>query len=642
MSFLLSLMALFPLPTYFPHPLVRQGQEDFIRDLETAFSEKKILLAHAPTGLGKTACALAIAVEHALKNKKVVLFLTNRHTQHRIAIETIALMRKRTDQNIIAADLIGKRWMCSQDVAGLFGNEFNEFCKTVVEKGECEFYNTVRDKKSLSVLGKAALADLKQQPPLHTEELCSLAKEKTMCGYELAIALAKEAQIIVSDYYYLFNPRVQASFFSKIEKELSDVIVIVDEGHNLPSRIMEMLSNTLSNIMLRNAILEAKKYGYGGVINWLQEMMRVLTELADFRNSSLPSSGSFGSSSQDQEKKVEKELFVAAIKKIIDYDHLIDELETAADEVRKKQRKSYLGGIAAFLEAWKGTDDGFIRIVQEKSGKQGAMILLQYLCLDSALITQDIFKSVYAGVVMSGTLKPVSMYKDLLGLANNALEKEYGSPFPLENKMTIIIPETSTKFTARGEMMFQQIAGKCSELAGLIPGNVAFFFPSYHLRDQIGPFLTISKKLFWEKSEMTKEEKEQLLLQFHAERVSGGVLLGVTGANFAEGVDFPGDLLNGVVIVGLPLAKPDLLTREVIAYYEKRFGRGWDYGYIYPAMNKCFQSAGRCIRSETDRGAIVFLDERFAWQNYFCCFPREGVIVSRKYGFLLNEFFKRK
>ena len=83
-----------------------------------------------------------------------------------------------------------------------FGNEFNEFCKTVVEKGECEFYTTVRDKKTLSVEGKAALASLKQQPPQHTEEICAFAKEKTMCGYELAIALAKDAHVIVCDYFF--------------------------------------------------------------------------------------------------------------------------------------------------------------------------------------------------------------------------------------------------------------------------------------------------------------------------------------------------------------------------------------------------------------------------------------------------------
>jgi DNA excision repair protein ERCC-2 len=35
------------------------------------------------------------------------------------------------------------------------------------------------------------------------------------------------------------------------------------------------------------------------------------------------------------------------------------------------------------------------------------------------------------------------------------------------------------------------------------------------------------------------------------------------------------------------------------------------------------QNAGRCIRTETDRGVIVFLDERYAWPRYFTCFPSD-------------------
>ncbi|MBI2146266.1 hypothetical protein HYU22_02930 [Candidatus Woesearchaeota archaeon] len=174
----------------------------------------------------------------------------------------------------------------------------------------------------------------------------------------------------------------------------------------------------------------------------------------------------------------------------------------------------------------------------------------------------------------------------------------------------------------------------------MIPGNVAFFFPSYVLRDAVGRFFNSPKKMFWEKNGLSKEEKDQFLESFRQERKLGGVLLGVTGANFAEGVDLPGDLLNGVVVVGLPLAKPDLKTKESIKYYDERFGKGWDYGYVYPAMNKCLQSAGRCIRSETDKGAIIFLDERFAWPNYFCCFPAEGLRVSKGYEVLLQEFFR--
>ena len=120
------------------------------------------------------------------------------------------------------------------------------------------------------------------------------------------------------------------------------------------------------------------------------------------------------------------------------------------------------------------------------------------------------------------------------------------------------------------------------------------------------------------------------------------MLLGVTGANFAEGVDLPGDLLNGVVVVGLPLARPDLKTKETIKYYEEKFGRGWDYGYIFPAMSKCIQSAGRCIRSETDKGTVIYLDERFAWQNYYSCLPSEGLRVVKDYKKLLKEFFGKK
>ena len=116
--------------------------------------------------------------------------------------------------------------------------------------------------------------------------------------------------------------------------------------------------------------------------------------------------------------------------------------------------------------------------------------------------------------------------------------------------------------------------------------------------------------------------------------------MGVTGGSFAEGVDFPGDLLQGVVIIGLPLGKPDLMTKKTIAYYDQKFGRGWDYGYIFPAVNKCLQSAGRCIRSEKDRGAVVYLGEMFAWSRYFSCFPREGLMVTKDYRKYLQEFFK--
>lgn len=611
----------------FPHDVVRPEQDKLIGDLFGAFSQQKILLAHAPTGLGKTASALTAAISEALEKKKKVFFLTNRNTQHAIAIETIKAMRIKNGLDFSCVDLIGKRWMCSQEIGGLFGSDFMEFCRVVVERGECEFYNSVWNKRELQVEAKALVKEL-QKHVKHNGELIAASKERRMCGYEIALTLAKEATVIIGDYNYLFNHFIQLALFSKLNLALGDCIVIIDEAHNLPTRIREMHSLQLTSIMMRNAILEARKFQYNGLVQWVEGLSGILGQLAIFPEG------------KEQERLVAKEEFTEKMGKIVDYQQFIDELTVAADEVRKRQRKSSLGGIAAFLEAWNSEEKGFSRYISLRRNEFGNLVELHYACLDPAVITKPVFQQIYAGALMSGTLKPLSMYKDILGI-ERGVEREYSSPFPLENKITIILPETTTKYTSRNDAMYVRIAEKCSELVSLITGNVAFFFPSYNLRDRVSSFLTTSKKKFLEKSDMTKEEKDLFLQEFKAEKNLGGVLLGVTGANFAEGVDFPGDLLNGVVVVGLPLAKPDLRTREIIKYYEEEFGQGWNYGYIFPAMNKCFQSAGRCIRSEQDRGAVVFLDERFAWPSYYDCFPREGVMVTKEYKTVLQQFFDK-
>src|SRR3989344_2358783 len=346
---------------FFPYPQIRAEQGKLLQDIDSAFQQEKILLAHAPTGLGKTATALSVALHHALEKKKRVLFLTSRHTQHAIAVETLREIKQKGIY-FTTIDLVGKRSMCSQEIAGLFGNDFNDFCKTIVGRGECEFYNNVKNKQQLTVEAKKALSDLQQRYPLHNQEIMNFSREEKMCGYEIAIAMAKTATVIIADYNYLCSV----------------------------------------------------------------------------------------------ENLVAKDNFMSKVKAVVDYDELINELELAAEEVRRKQKKSYLGGIAAFLEAWKGEDKGFARMLVEKETNYGPVTTLSYQCLDPRIITEPIFKQIFTGVIMSGTLTPLFMYRDILGITR-AVEKEYGSPFPPENKLSLVIPETSTKYNLRGEAMFQKI-----------------------------------------------------------------------------------------------------------------------------------------------------------------------------------------
>ncbi|MDE6635368.1 MAG: ATP-dependent DNA helicase, partial [Lachnospiraceae bacterium] len=63
-------------------------------------------------------------------------------------------------------------------------------------------------------------------------------------------------------------------------------------------------------------------------------------------------------------------------------------------------------------------------------------------------------------------------------------------------------------------------------------------------------------------------------------------------------------------------------------YYDEYNKRGFDYAYLYPGMNKVLQAAGRVIRTASDKGSILLLDDRFAQRSYTSLFPREWVDVK--------------
>ena len=139
---------------------------------------------------------------------------------------------------------------------------------------------------------------------------------------------------------------------------------------------------------------------------------------------------------------------------------------------------------------------------------------------------------------------------------------------------------------------------------------------------------------------MSKKDKEDLLENFKKYKDSGAVLLCAVSGNYGEGIDLPGDFVKSVTVVGLPLGQPNLETKELINYFDKKFSKGWDYGYVFPAFNKTLQNAGRCIRSETDKGIVVFLDERYLWPMYKRCFPQDWEMeVSQDIIGEIEEFF---
>jgi DNA excision repair protein ERCC-2 len=148
---------------------------------------------------------------------------------------------------------------------------------------------------------------------------------------------------------------------------------------------------------------------------------------------------------------------------------------------------------------------------------------------------------------------------------------------------------------------------------------VGVFAASYEVLERLrnaGLNDGLEKPLLYEQRGMTSKANEHLVAKFKSYAKRGGaVLLGVQGGRSSEGADYPGDQMNSVAVVGVPYAEPTARVKAQIKYYENQFPEcGREYGYVVPALKKAAQAAGRPIRTLEDRGAILFMDYRFASQ----------------------------
>lgn len=628
------------LKVYFPYKTIRKEQDRLLKDALQAIKEKKHLLAHAPTGLGKTAAVLCPAISYALAEQKTVFFLTPKISQHEIAVQLIKDLNKKFNLDILGVDLVGRHYMCSNPfLSDAENSAFYELCKRLRKKEACDFFaNAFGFTPAQRARAKLYFKELKKSyrgiwHHLELKDYCEAfqgANNAGLCSYEIALKLARKANVIIADYFHLLNPQIQRIVLQKSGKELDESIVIVDEAHNLPERLRKLLSATLSTKTLEKAKEELEKINQKDPIERIKLLREALKKLAKEKLSS-----------EVSEALVQKEAF----EKLIEYD-----LEEVSFEFRDLALdyleafpvgRSYLLKVANFIEKWLAQDESFIRIIKRSASK----ISLQLKALDPSIVSKPIFSETHTSILMSGTLLPTKMYADLLGFEEErTLLREYRSPFPKENKLTLIVPTVTTKYSERNFEEYKRIAEILHKIISNIPGNVAVFFPSFELLEAIGALLEelTSKKVLKQKERMNSKERFNLLNEFRMSAKEGAVLLAVAAGSFAEGIDYIGEQLLASIIVGIPLREMDLEQKCLIEYYQHKFGAGWHYGYLYPAIARAIQAAGRVIRDRNDRGVVVFLDKRYTWQNYAKCFPKDmEKIVTQEPERYIKEFWEK-
>jgi len=270
-----------------------------------------------------------------------------------------------------------------------------------------------------------------------------------------------------------------------------------------------------------------------------------------------------------------------------------------------KRPRSYLGTVGDFLCRWLDSIESHsIRLVGKKP------LRLEKVCLDPRVMTG--FLDEAAGVIMmSGTLSPLGMFRDLIGLKPESILEKYVSIFPKENRLIRYVSDVTTSYRElkNNPKVWIQLIDKLESIISKFNGNIALFFPSYKILESALNELKLSKPIYKEYSGMNQEELMNTVESFKSD--SGSVLAGVMGGRLAEGIDYPDTSLEMAIIVGVPYPSPGVRQEALQHYFDVCFnGKGWQYAVESPALRKMLQAAGRVIRSENDKGMIIITDGR--------------------------------
>lgn len=608
---------------HFPYESVRAGQDVFIKKVFLAIKQNKNLMVSAPTGLGKTVSGLAPALKIAKKKGLTVICLTSRQTQANQIIKTVKDISATSHDPINFMAFIGKRSMCVHPERDLYpAADFNEFCKKARETGKCRYYKNMKDDEQETQI--KAILDETSKNFMTVEGFVQMSGTHNFCPYEMAKLKAFKTDLVVCDFNYLFSSSIRENFLGQIGRTLEECIIIVDEAHNLPDRIRNSQSFSLSTEMLKNALKELQDFykddKYDGHILNLKATIediyfdKVLGDKTEYL--------------MGQKEFVDT--YLGKFSKLgLELGTLVDDLRDVERKVKEERVISFCGRVANFLEAWQKYDEqSYLRMLEKDVRSEKTYLALKLKCIDPSEVSGEVLNHSYSSILMSGTLSPIEMYRDVLGVGNcHLLELE--SPFSAKRQLTMVIDDVTTKYSARSEDMYKKIAQNIESILHAANGkNAIIFFSSYDLLERVTSiisFMNLGRKILKEQRYMTKEQKEDFVELFKSGTGSFDdkpkVLFGITSGSFAEGLDLPSSALELVVVVGLPLGVPDITTQAVIAHYDKKFRKGQLYGYIQPAMSKIIQAAGRCIRTEADRGVVVLMDSRYIWPSYALNFP---------------------
>jgi DNA excision repair protein ERCC-2 len=619
---------------------VRPGQDRILAEVAALGQRGGALLINAPTGSGKTVATLAPLLEHAAAADHKILYLVRTHSQEVQVLHEARTIGHRLDRPMFAIGLQGRARRCFllenvAEVKGATAEEHGKLCadrKRTTERamageaplvpapelpegGEidltdldgCPYYARVLQ---TDVEGIIERFGAKLPTPNEFDKFC---RDENLCAYELAKRLIPQSRLVTAPYAFFFHPHIRTALYNWMGLPPDRVDLVIDEAHNLPNHLRDLTTVSLPQESVRRARSEVAERGDfqlpdGPSATRLLDIVGAAVEelvhaLAREDDAVLPPA------------VFEDALLTALGGTTHRLDTWLGALATWGENLREERRRerhlprSWAHTVALTLLSWPQLEPPAYVKVATRTPRPA----LEAYALDATAPARAILEC-HSSVHLSGTLAPLEEYRDALGLGDSARLLDVPSHFPAENRRYLYDTSVTTRFEdlRQDPHAIARLADRLVEVLSCLPVKTAVFFPSFDLLQKVldaGLQSALPGNVFVEFSKMPTGDLWRSIEGWKRDP-EGTVLLGVAGGRLAEGIDYPDEELEAVVMVGIPYPKPTAKRTALREFLDATTGRGWEYTVDAPAARSIVQACGRMIRSEHDRGLAIILDKR--------------------------------
>ncbi len=583
----------------------RGYQSDLITFIAESLRISNGAAIEAPTGTGKTFIGLDSALAFATEHGKKVLYLTRTNSQQEQVIRDLRKLSSRIKTH--AMPLQGRANLCLlyKEVEGhqeFSSDSLSRFCrlrkKKVMEGNQdaCRYYN-------YEVWSDETKKYIFQNLPF-AEEFLEYGSENVICPYESLKKALPEADLVIAPYASFLNPSIGERFLQHWGVPREDLVIVLDEAHNLPDLARDMSSFDITVKQINLAEAEAKEHGDFLLFERYKssdvlEMLR--SAVISLVNERIGESEEVRVSFNDliETIMIQNRISSGNFHDLVNYMELYGESIAEKREKEGKVPRSRVMSVAISMMKWSTIDENSYVAILSRAGDGS----ISASCLDPSMMLAPLKKS--KTIHMSGTLSPVPLYLGMIGFEDVPFRR-MGSIFPPDRRKILYFQGVSTKYDSFDDEEARKMHDLIEDIVSAARRGTIVYFPSYNAMKRVSGE-GFSFDAIYEDRDLDQKGLFSLIGQF---RRTGKALMAVSGGRVSEGVNFPGTQLEVVIIAGLPYPRPDARNRALNEYYDHKTGNGWEYAVKYPTSMKIRQEIGRLIRSETDIGVAVILDSR--------------------------------